>query len=204
MLKRTKGRLLLTLLVITGFAGTLNTTSLTKKERKIVVAQLKDSKADVLKSIRGLSDKQLNFKPSAGQWSIREHIYHLALAESGFWDMLEASMKKPATPEKRPGIRIADETLVEAMVTDHGCAAQFEPAKAKWKSVNQAVTVFKSSRSEHLKYVKTTTEDLRNHFIHLPSGVIDCYQFILFVSRHNEGHFQKIGEIMANPHFPAN
>jgi hypothetical protein len=32
MLKRTKGRLLLTLLVVTGFAGTLNDTTLTKQE----------------------------------------------------------------------------------------------------------------------------------------------------------------------------
>lgn len=203
MLKRTKGRLLLTLLVITGFAGTLNTTSLTKQERKIVVNHLKDNKADVLKSIRGLSNKQLNFRPSPGQWSIREHIYHLSLAEAGFWDMLETSMKKPAEPERRAEINVADENITEAVVNDKGCDARFDPARAKWKSVNEALSVFKSARSQHLKYVKTTTEDLRNHFIQLPSGLIDCYQFILFISQHNERHLQEIEEIMIDPGFPA-
>lgn len=202
MLKRTKGRLLLTLLVITGFAGTLNTTSLTKKERKLVVSQLKDSKADVLKSIRGLSAKQLNFKHSSAQWSIKEHIYHLALAEAGFWNMLESAMKKPATPEKRPEIKVADERLVETIATDKGCATQFQPDKAEWKSVSEALGAFKSFRSQHLKYIKTTTEDLRNHFVQLPSGPIDCYQFILFISQHNEGHLQKIAELMTHSDFP--
>ena len=62
MLKRTKGRLLLTLLVITGLAGTLSNTALTEKERKFVVHNLKDTKSEVQKSIKGLSDAQLNFK----------------------------------------------------------------------------------------------------------------------------------------------
>ena len=101
MLKRTKGRLLLTLLVITGFAGTLNDTTLTKQERKFAVSQLKDTKTDLLKCIRGLSEKQLNFKPSAGRWSIKDCFNHLTLVEADFWKMLETYMNEPATPEKR-------------------------------------------------------------------------------------------------------
>ncbi len=200
MLKRTKGRLLLTLLVITGFAGTLNTTSLSKKERKLIVTQLKD-KADVLKSVKGLSGKQLDFKQSPDKLSIKEHIYHLALAEAGFWDMLEASMKQPATPEKRLEITKSDEDLIQAIDAD--CTIRFS-AKANWKSVNEAMAVFKSLRTQHLKYVKTTTEDLRNHFIQLPDGLMDCYQFILFISQHNEGHLQKIEELMTDPYLPHN
>ncbi len=117
MLKRTKGRLLLTLLVVTGFAGTINDTSLSKQERKFAITHLKDTKTDLLKSIRGLSDAQLNFKPSPDQWSIKECFYHLAVAESGFWDILETSMKKPATPEKRSEVKISDEDLLKPLPT---------------------------------------------------------------------------------------
>ena len=53
MLKRTKGLFLLTLLVITGLAGTLKDTSLSKKERKAALSLMKDTKADVLKSVKG-------------------------------------------------------------------------------------------------------------------------------------------------------
>ena len=62
MLKRTMGRSLLTLLVITGLAGTINDNSLSKTERKTAIGLMKDTKADVLKSVKGLSEAQLNFK----------------------------------------------------------------------------------------------------------------------------------------------
>src|SRR5688500_16350408 len=113
MLKRTKGRLLLTLLVITGFAGTLNDTTLTKQERKFAVGQLKDTKTDLLKSIKGLSEKQLSFKPSADRQSIKDCFYHLTLAEADFWKMLETSMNEPATPEKRSEVKISDEDVLK-------------------------------------------------------------------------------------------
>ena len=207
MLKRTKGRLLLTLLVVTGFAGTINNTSLSKQERKLAITHLKDTKTDLLKSVRGLSETQLNFRKSPNQWSIKECFYHLALAESGFWNMLEASMNKPATPEKRLQVRISDEDLLKVST---GTADKtdvpgfFQPDRTKWKSMDEAVTFFKSSRAHHLKYVKTTTEDLRNHFIQSPYGWIDCYQFIIFMSGYSHRHIQQINETIADPGFPQN
>lgn len=206
MLKRTKGRLLLTLLVITGFAGTLNDSSLTKQERKFIVSHLKDTKTDLFKNIKNLSEAQLNYKQSSDRWSIKECFYHLALAENGFGSMLETAMKEPSAPEKRAEVKLlSDETLLKA-VTDRDVKAKapeaFEPAKAGWKSMNEALSAFKASRLQHLKYAKTTTEDLRNHFIQLPFGWADCYQFIIFMSAHSNRHTQQINEIMADPGFP--
>lgn len=207
MLKRTKGRLLLTLLVVTGFAGTLNDTTLTKQERKFVVSQLKDTKTDLLKSIRGLTETQLNFKQSPGRWSVKECFYDLTLAETGLWRMLEASLKEPATPEKLSELKISDEELLKAITHQTTKAAApelFPPGKADWQSMNEAVSAFKASRLQHLKYVKTTTEDLRNHFIQLPFGWVDCYQFILFMSGNSNRKIQQINEIIADPDFPKN
>jgi hypothetical protein len=205
MLKRTKGRLLLTLLVITGFAGTLNDSSLTKQERKFAVDQLKDTKIDLLKSIRGLSEKQLNFKPSADRWSIMDCFYHLTQAEAGFWKMLETSMNEPAIPEKRSEVKISDEDLLKGISDPTTKDPEpFPLAKPGWKSMDEVMTAFKSSRSQQLKYAKTTTEDLRNHFIQLPFGWVDCYQFIIFISGHCNRHTQQINEIIADPGFPKN
>jgi hypothetical protein len=44
MLKRTKGCILLTTLVITGLAGTVKNSALTSQERKFAVSQLKESR----------------------------------------------------------------------------------------------------------------------------------------------------------------
>lgn len=205
MLKRTKGRLLLTLLVVTGFAGTLNDNTLTKQERKFIVSHLKESKTDVFKTVRSLSEAQLNYRPSSGQWSIRECFYHITLAENGLWSKLEAAMKEPANPDGRSKVKISDSDLLKTM-TDRQMKAKapedFRPEKAAWKSINEALSEFKAARSQHLKYAKTTTEDLRNHFIHMSIGWIDCYQLIIFMSAHSDRHTQQINEIMAEPGFP--
>jgi hypothetical protein len=205
MLKRTKGRLLLTLLVVTGMAGTLNDASIGSKERKFAVQHLKETKANLLKSVKGLSEAQLNFKPAADRWSVKECFYHIILAENGLWAMFEATMKTPATPEKRSEIKVTDEEIVK-MISNRSqkakAAEPMLPGKATWQNMAEALAAFKASRGEHLKYVKSTTEDLRNHVFQLPFGSIDGYQFLLFMSAHADRHTQQINEVKADPNFP--
>jgi hypothetical protein len=98
MLKRRMGRSLLTLLVVTGLAGTINNTSISKQERKAAISLMKDARADALKGIKGLSEAQLNFKASADKWSVKECIYHIAISEKNLWELMEATMKAPANP----------------------------------------------------------------------------------------------------------
>src|SRR5215470_14089763 len=106
-MRRSKyGYLLLALLVITGLAGTVTSTSITSKERKFAATHLKDTKVDVLKSIKGLSQAQLDFKANSHKWSIRECVYHIAVSEKTLWQLLQQTMKRPANPEKRPDIKM--------------------------------------------------------------------------------------------------
>jgi hypothetical protein len=105
MIKRTMGRSLLALLVITGLAGTINDSSLSKKERKYAVVLMKDTKEDVFNSVKGLSDAQLDFKASPDKWSVRGCIYHIAASEKMLWSLFENTMKGPANPEKIHQIR---------------------------------------------------------------------------------------------------
>jgi hypothetical protein len=207
MLKRTKGRLLLTLLVITGLAGTLNDASLTGKERKVVVNSLKDTKTNLLKGIKDLSDAQLNFKAAPDRWSVKECVYHITLAEKTLWGMFEAGMKAPATPEQRSEVKVSDEEISK-MISDRSKKAKapemITPDKATWTSVNDAVSDFKSQRAAIIKYAKTSTEDLRNHIFKLPFVTIDGYQMLLFISAHSNRHTQQLNEVKAHPDFPKN
>ena len=205
MLKRTKGRLLLTLLVITGLAGTLKDTSLSHKERKSAMTLMKDTKVDALKSVKGLSKAQLNFKAAPDRWSVKECMYHIAISEKNLWDMLEASMKEPANPEKRSEIKMTDEQIIK-MMEDRSfkvkTAEPFEPKNTPYKTLDDAVNAFKSRRADHIKYIKTTTEDLRNHIVQMPFGSLDCYQLCLMIASHSNRHTQQIEEVKADPKFP--
>jgi len=205
MLKRTKGLLLLTLLVITGLAGTLKDSTISQKERKSATNLMKDTKADVLKSVKGLSDAQLNFKAAQDRWSVKECVYHIAIAEKNLWDMLEGAMKTAANPEKRSEIKLTDDQLIKIMedrTNKVKTAPPFEPQNTPYKSLNEALNDFKDRRASHIKYLKSTTEDLRGHVVQMPFGSIDCYQLSLMIASHSNRHTQQLNEVKASPDFP--
>ena len=205
MLKRTMGRFLLILLVITGLAGTLNTSSISKKERKYAITLMKDTKADAISSVKGLSEAQLNFKAAPDHWSAKECIYHIAISEKNLWDMLDATMKTPSNAEKRSEIKMTDEKLVQ-IIEDRSNKVKtnerFEPKNTPYKSLDEALDAFKTLRVAHIKYMKSTTEDLRNHVVQMPFGWIDCYQLCLMMAAHVNRHTQQINEVKADPNFP--
>ena len=143
MLKRTKGCVLITLLVITGLAGTIYNPSLSKKERKFVSDQMKDTRNAVIKSVAELSESQLNFKPAADRWSVKECIYHLALSEKNLWQMLESALKSPANLEKRAEIKVTDDQVIK-MIEDRTNKVKtfppLEPVNAPYKNISEALS----------------------------------------------------------------
>lgn len=207
MIKRTTGRLLLLLLVTTGFAGTVTDNTIAKAERKYAAGLMKETYKDALKGVKGLSAAQLDFKAAPGKWSVKECFYHIAAAEKFLWTLFENSMKSAANPEKRAEIKVTDEQFVK-MIQDRSTKATapepIQPANTGYTSIEAAIQDFKATRMEHIKYIKTSTEDLRNHVVQLPFGWIDCYQLYLMIAAHSNRHTQQLNEVKANAAFPAN
>lgn len=205
MLKRTLGRALLILLVVTGLAGIENDTAPSKQERKTAVSLLKETRADVLNTIKGLSETQLNFKASPEKWSVKECMYHIAISEKNLWAMMEGAMKSQANPEKRAEIKITDEQLIE-MMEDRSSKVKtvesFEPKSTPYQYLDDAVNAFKVMRADHIKYMKSTTEDMRNHVVQMPFGWLDCYQLCLMIASHSNRHMQQMKEVIADTDFP--
>jgi hypothetical protein len=206
MPKRKKyGYFLLTMLIISGLAGTPTNNSLNKKERKFATELLKDTRADVFKAVKGFSDAQLNYRSAPEKWTAKECVYHIAISEKNLWAMLEASLKSAANPEKRAEIKITDEQLVK-MMEDRSAKFKtfetFEPKNTPFKTLDEALTFFKELRADHIKYFKSTTEDLRNHVVQMPFGYLDCYQLGLMIASHSNRHTQQIDEVKSDPGFP--
>src|SRR5207248_2192542 len=132
----------------------ITSTSITNKERKYAAALMKDTKADLIKSLKGLSETQLNFRAAPDRWSVKECVFHIALAEKNLWDVVESSLKQPANPEKRSEIKMTDEQLVK-MMEDRSFKVKtsepFEPKNATWKTIDEAMDYFKDLRAEHIK-----------------------------------------------------
>jgi DinB superfamily len=206
-MRRSKyGYLLLALLVITGLAGTLTSASINNKERKFAAAHLKDSRNELAKTLKALSSRQLDFKLSPSQGSIRQCVYQLAFSERDLWDRLQTALKQPANPEKRVLIKWTDNHVIEAVadeLTRSRSCEKVHVKTVKFGSLTEALASFESRRAEHIKYINSTTEDLRNHVVEMPFGWLDCYQVCLAMSSLSDGCLRQIAEIRSAPGFPA-
>lgn len=181
-----------------------NSTGITEAERKYAVNLLQETQEDILKKVGGLSPEQLNFKPDTASWSVSECVEHIAISETNMFGFMQASLKKPADPSKRNEKKISEDDLVK-MVTDRSTkrttSEAFKPS-GKFGSYEATLQEFKTRRANSINYIKTTADDLRNHYYEFPFGTLDAYQIIVFMAGHSKRHTDQIEEIMKNVNFP--
>jgi hypothetical protein len=198
--------LTLALASIAQTTATPASTTLSAAEREVALNSLQATHDAFLKSIAGLSEKQWRFKPAPDRWSVAEVSEHIAVAESGIFGMVQGKiMTSPATPEKRAEVAGKDETILK-MVPDRSHKAQapeFLKPTNRWATQADLVKAFEDSRKATMDYVRTTNDDLRDHFgPHPLLGPMDAYQWILLISAHSERHTKQIEEVKADPNFP--
>jgi hypothetical protein len=195
MFKRTKGYFLLTMLVLTGLAGRIHSNILTAKERHMLVNELKTSKNDFLKTVEGLSVKQFNFKAGKNKLSVKQCVYKLVSIENSLWTCAQESLKQ-------------ETSLVPKTISDEGLSSVVQQEKTfqcneiKFKTVKDALKLYKNERTEMLRYVHTSTENVRGHIAKTSSGNFDAYELMLLNTLYSKYYTQQIEEIKAHPNFP--
>jgi len=183
--------------------------TLTKVDREKGVAELEGSRQAFLDATKGLSPAQWNFKSAPDRWSIAECAEHIALSEDFIFGVVTKQvMSTPVTPEKRDAVKGKDEVLVK-MLQDRSHKATapepIDPAKHNKMSGDESTKQFLASRARTIDYIKTTQDDLRDHFFDHPVpaiGTLDAYQWILLISGHSRRHTLQILEVKADPNFP--
>ncbi len=190
-------------LMLVGFSP--KPTQLTEAERALAVKHLSETRDHMLKVLNGLTEEQLNFKPSDGSWSIAECVEHIAISENAFEGFLKKTVAEGNIPALKDSLVFKDEQLM-GVLTDRSkkfkTTEPFEP-NGKFGSHEEAVAAFLKKRNEHIEYVKTTEDDLRNRFSQdLPFGIVDGLQVIIFAAGHSERHILQMEEIMAHADFP--
>ena len=73
--------------------------TLTDKERQDAINELAKTEQGVFNSLKGLSDAQLNFKPTPDRWSISDCVKHIAVTEMFLWKMTDSALKLPSDPQ---------------------------------------------------------------------------------------------------------
>lgn len=194
------------ILLITAISSLAQTTTLTAEEREAALKHLQATHGAFLQSISGLSEKQWRFKAAPDRWSVAEVAEHITISESTILGLIQKQfLAAPSAPEKRAEVKGKDELILTA-VPDRSRKAQapeFLKPTNRWANREELTKAFGEERKATMDYVKTTNEDLRDHFgPHPVFGTLDGYQWILLISAHSERHTKQIAEVKADPNFP--
>ena len=179
------------------------TSELTGAERKFAVDHLNKTRADLIASVKGLSEAQLNYKPAPDRWSVLECVQHIVLVSQALFAQEKQTAKTPNDSNFKSNVT---DSIFITMVEDRSHKVQtaepFKPVYSPYKNLDETLTAFNAGRDSLINYVQTTNDDLRNHFASMPFGKIDAYQLILLISAHTNRHMQQINEVKADPNFP--
>ena len=178
---------------------------LTPQEREQAFALFQTSRDNFLKSISGLSEKQWRFKAAADRWPVAEVAEHITVSESTLFGVVQKSMQSPADPAKREMVKGKDAVIL-AKVPDRSQkfkAPEILQPTGRWASEADLIKAFEEARKTNMDYVRTTNDDLRDHFLDHPVlGPMDGYQWLLLIATDSARHTAQIEQVKADPNFP--
>ncbi len=178
---------------------------ITDKERETALALLERSKIAVLNAVDGVTEDQARWKPMPERWSILEYIEHLAVSDDALVALVKTSLESPAHPETVEERRAREQKIRETPIPRGANRAPegLKPA-ARFDSLKDAVAAFLAARERSIEFARSTTDDLRSHFVpHSVLGMLDAYQWLCGNARHAETHAAHVVEIRGMPAFPA-
>lgn len=180
-------------------------TELSKEDLERGVKYLEVTHKAVNDGIKGLSDKQWNFKESDDRWSVAQVLEHIAATEDRLFTMItEKVMKAPGRTEAADVKEI--DSMVLARIPDRTQKAQapeeIQPTN-RYGSPQAALKHFNESRNKTIAYLKKTS-GLRDHAVDSPLGKkLDAYEWLLFMGAHSERHTKQIQQVKDHTKFPS-
>lgn len=182
------------------------TTTLTPEEREAALRLFQTTYDNFIKSISGLSQKQWTFKPAPDRWSVAEVSEHITVSETTIMGLIQHPlMQSPAAPEKREQVKGRDQLVLQRMPdrSHKAQAPEMLRPTGRWATEADLTKAFEDARKANMEYIRTTNDDLRDHFFDHPAfGTLDGYQWLLLLAEHSARHTAQIEEVKADPNFP--
>jgi hypothetical protein len=180
--------------------------SLTNAERAAALAELEASRDRLLRDLDGLTGEQWENRPSPDRWSIGECAEHITAAEVPLPKLYKSPIAVEPPAQERPQIRNKDD-YVRRVLRDrsgHQEAPERLHPKGRFPTPEDTVRTFRERRDANLDFVRVTSDALRDWFAPHPfAGLIDGYQWILFLAAHTDRHCEQIEEIRSSLGLPT-
>ncbi len=172
-------------------------------ERSRILEHLSQSREMLLLAVEGLSAEQRTFRAAPDRWSIADCLEHLTVVENFTLQRIRQHLEQP--PSGKPETNGKDQIIRDHVPARATRVKGPEPVlpTGRWPDFNEAVRQFEAARQRTIDFGGTTPADLRGYaFNHPFLGLLDCYQWLLFLAAHCERHVRQMEEVKNDPAFP--
>jgi len=192
------GYILLALLVLTGLAGTLSDSTLSRKERLAAIEVLRATTAreqELRETVASASnEKDLYQKAQEKLELVRQY-------EEACWQELREEMKKPVSTAMLRVNRLLDHEIPAAVANVKPSLQYRSFSGSTYNKANSNVLSPTKTNLRWIRYVRNSTEDLRHHVLKTEIGNLDGYQYILYVNARKAVYLERIAAELSGTRF---
>ena len=174
-------------------------------ERERAIDLLAQSRERLVLTTAGLFVVQLNFHAAEDRWSIADCIEHITVVENNVLGNIQKILQSAPEPARQAEVQGKDQVILEKVPARERRVkgpAEVMP-KGRWPNSDELLRQFELARERSVRFCGVTQADLRSHFFPHPIlGLLDCYQWLLFLGTHCERHVRQIEEVKAEARFP--
>ncbi|HWP43301.1 MAG TPA: DinB family protein [Blastocatellia bacterium] len=182
---------------------------LSRKLQEIVDAISKDREL-LLAEVEGLTEAQLDYRPSDDHWAISDVLHHLALSDEANAKLF-ALMASQAREKELPADPTPDESVLGCVDHIKQAAANQKaraPERVKPRSHLPAQESLARLHAARAKLIETVAQiaqlDLSSlTYKHPFFDELNAYQWLLIGGWHEGRHVAQIGRIKSHPGFPS-
>jgi DinB superfamily len=168
--------------------------------------ELERVRADVLREVEALSQRQADWRPSANDWSVGEIVDHLTIAETAT-SKLTTKLLKEIQAGSAAAVFPHDLTEFAAAPLregDEGGEAPPVVRPSHGKPIGELVGVMKATRVRSRESVERLAgcDPRQLKFKHFRFGDLDLGQWWRLTVAHDSMHLRQIREVKSAPEFP--
>ena len=149
------------------------------EERASALQPFQTTRDNFLKSIAGLSQKQWTCKSAPDRWSVAEVAQPITVSESTIFGLVQKMTVTCDSGETRAGEgERSIDSGEDARRSHKAQAPEMLRPTGRWATQAESTKTFEDSREATMDYIRTTKEDLRDHFFDHPAcGILGGYHW---------------------------
>ena len=167
-------------------------------DRVLIMPQLDRAAWAFLEVLGGIAPADWKRKPMDGGWSPAEIAEHITVSLRGSERLLTTRLLQMPLPPDATG-RPTDEFIARAMAdrTRRVTAPAIVVPQGRWETPEEIALAFNESLRTLVAWAGGVTEDLRRYGApHPVLGLLDGWQWILFIGTHTGRHTEQMREVV--------